>query len=141
MSKDTNPPPAVAKEAPLPIDVLKRQVARLDTIVGELEDELEKFRLREAAHWHITEDFLAKFGSYYNIEGSYAGMFILHSLLNTGAYGIALSPQQGLIEDLVLPIRTKQEPREACMIPIVIPNKTEVLEAFDAEPVKVGANT
>lgn len=132
------------KEAELPIDALKRRMVALEEQVSGLKAELDKSEKR----WKSIQDFLAKFGAYYNVEGNYAGMFILHQILNGTkdqgvlAYGVALSPRQGLIDDLMLPIRLKQEKGEPCMIPVSIPDKTEeLLENFDAEPMAVGANT
>lgn len=108
-----------------------------DEIRAELESlrtEVESLRAREAKHWKVTENFLSKFATYYDSSRQQSALFIIGQFVNGGGVnGLALTPQQGLIEQFALPICWSKDSDDAQKLlgksPIVVPvHLPEVLE-------------
>jgi len=116
-------PPAIM--APLPIDELRKAIGALSLQVADLEDTVRDLKTREKKHWAKSESFMSKFGTYYNRAGQHA-MFIVHSLTTGGANGIALTPNQGAIEEFALEIKIPKDGEKVigpCWVPEIIPEK------------------
>lgn len=112
--------------------------------VTELETKLARFEKR----WKAMENFLSRVGTYYNTIGDGA-IFFVDKLTNSGANGVALTPNQGLIEHFSLPMkldeRTEQERKSGvkiigpCWVPEIIPEAAEeIIELFDSESTDSG---
>lgn len=125
-------------------------MAKSETSVAEkptveaLLQRVEELEAREKNHWKIVENFLARFGEYYNVEGIGA-FFIVDKFVNSGVNGVALTPQQGLIEQFGLPIKTSKPERQTdrpCFVPLIIPElkPKEEIEEFSSETA-VGDNS
>lgn len=107
--------------------------------VEELLARVEELELREKKHWKIIENFLAKFGTYYNSEGG-AAFFVVDKYVNAGANGVGLTPQQGLVEQFGLRIHMQTEDEKKgkvktlgpCFVPQIIP-EIEPVETFSPE--------
>jgi hypothetical protein len=135
-AKDTAPPPV--KEAPLPIDAVRQEVEILKLEIAELQKQVERLTAREAKHWKITENFLSKFGTYYDTTRQQQALFIIGQFTRGGVNGLALTPQQGMIEQFDLPMRLSVKDGERItgpiMIPVIIPEQAEeeLIELFEA---------
>lgn len=130
--------------APLPINDLRADLEALRVEVKDLRSELVEQKALGAKRWQKVENFLAKFGTYYNSAGQKA-LFIVNQLVNSGANGIALTPWQGLIEQFALPIKTAKKGENIvgpCWVPEITPEcLEEEIELFDAPGEPVGANS
>lgn len=115
------------KESELPIDVLKKELSELKETVdaqarlleaykGALDAQLESF---DKFKGHVKE-FVSRFGRYHSVAGHDAGMFIVHQVTNAGVRGCAISPQQGLVQDLILPMSSSADSRDKRLFPDVV---------------------
>lgn len=101
--------------------------------VEQLLARVEELEAREQNHWDVIQNFLAKFGTYYNTEGVGA-FFIVDRFTNGGVNGVAITPQQGLVEQFGLLIKTKRpelQTERPCFVPEIIPELKIVSESDD----------
>lgn len=122
-------------------------MAKHDAVAEPKESALERELSERIAFlegkWKIVENFLSSFGTYYNSEGRPA-RFIIDRFVNDGANGVALTPNQGLVEHFALPMhiddRTDKQKKEGvkiigpCWVPEIIPEAAkEAVEEFGAD--------
>lgn len=142
MSKATEAPPAVPQAPPQAVP-LEQVISILKLEIEDLRKQVESLRTREAKHWKMTENFLSKFGTYYDTTRKQQALFVVGQFTNGGGVnGLALTPQQGMIEQFALPMFLSLETREAkeckspCMVPFLIPEEAQEkieVELFGAE--------
>lgn len=130
--------------APLPINKQGQEIEILKLEIEDLRQQISELKDLGAKRWRKVENFLAKFGTYYNSAGQTA-LFIVNQLTNSGANGIALTPWQGLIEQFALPIKAAKKGEHVigpCWVPEITPEcLEEEIELFDAPGEPVGANS
>lgn len=116
-------------KADLPIGKLDARIEVLEKDNAELKASLKKLRA-------VTEDFLAKWGTYYTSEGRPSLMHV-SELVQGGANGTVLTYHVGTGSHEVSAIpmgnpKTLLHPAP-CWEPLIIPEKTiESIEEFDA---------
>ncbi len=133
------------KEVELPIDALRSRVSDLSETVISMQAEIDSLQAKDRSHWKVIQDFLAKFGTYYNTDG-HGSLFIVDRLVNGGgANGVAITPNQGMIEQFALPTKIPAKGEKIvgpCWVPVFIPEiaKEEAVELFDVSEQSSGAN-
>lgn len=119
--------------------LLRKQIEALEEKVAELAE-------REAKHFKRIENFLAKFGTYFDSTGRQSSLFVVNEFVTGGANGLALTARQGVIEEFALPLALSREDglkfNSPFWVPEIIPEQTaeDAVELFGAEEPVSGAD-
>lgn len=122
---------------------LENSPALLRKEIAKLEDKLAELEAREAKHFKKLENFLSKFGTYYDSTGAQSSLFVVNEFVTGGANGLALTARQGVIEEFALPLALTREDgkklKSPFWVPEIIPEQTEdAIELFDVAEPSVG---